>query len=149
MYRTFSSRCVKPISHRPPWVGRILLGVFLLFAGVSARAAEPDEKPAAKRSQAELRACLPTIRKKALFDNERENAAALRRCLGMYEVFLEGGLANTLDKGQVETAFLRSGIRVWQRETEYRDSVDEFTSRVRSAPDRRQQMEDATISPLA
>jgi len=145
MRRTFS-RQANRIRRRAAQASRILLCTLLLLAGVSTTAAAPPE---AKADAKQLRAYLPTIRLKAMFANEHDYAAELEDILKLYVIYLEGGLVNQDQKGEVEEQLLQARIRVLQRDRDYHDSLDKFMSRFKVTAERRQQMEAATISPPA
>ncbi|MGH7223380.1 MAG: hypothetical protein ACRELF_09140, partial [Gemmataceae bacterium] len=125
--------------------------VSLVLLGANRAAAEPPpakEKSAAKEPPATFRAYLPTIRLKALLDNERQSVADLQTWLRIYEVYLVGGLVNLVQRGQLEEGLHRSRLRVLRLETDYRDSLDQFTRRFRISEKLRRQMEESVTSPL-
>lgn len=137
-------------SLRPQLGSRVLFLALVLFGGgLIAAAAPPDrEKPNAKESPASFRAYLPTIRLKALRDNERQAVADLEEWLGRYEVYLEGGLVNLAQRGQLEEEYHRSRLRALRLDMDYRDSLDQYTSRSRDSEERRRLMEDAAIKSI-
>ncbi len=151
MFRTFSSRAAHVIRRHSTRKNAVLLCVFLSLLGLSAGAAPLTEgdKLEGKNSFAQLRAYLPVIRRKALLDNERQYVADLERWYRIYERYQESGLVNQIQLNQVEEAILQGRIRILRRETDYRDSLDEYTHRFTVVVERRQQMEDAMISLLA
>src|SRR5947209_7064985 len=105
-----------------PRIGRgAFLAALLMLAG-PARAAPPGPKPEAKEAADQLRAFLPTLRHKALLDNEREYAAALQKALRLYRACMDGGLVGVWHVNRVEEEVLRAGARALRREAEYLDS---------------------------
>lgn len=141
MLRMLSSLC-------PQLGSRVLFLALVLFGGglIAAAAPPAQEKSDAKESPASFRAYLPTIRLKALRDNERQSVADLEKWLQRYERYLQGGLVNLLQRGQIEEEYHRSRLRVLRLDADYRDSLDLFTSRFRDSAKRRGEMEDAAIS---
>lgn len=131
------------------FVAVCLTGI-LLFGDSWASAADTPAKEKAdnKESLAQLRAYLPAIRCKALLENERQTVAQLKKFLALTRTFVEGGLVDSVQAGQVEEALLRARLRLLQRETHYHDSLDEFTQRSNISAERRQEMENATFLPL-
>ncbi|HTU18288.1 MAG TPA: hypothetical protein VMG10_09545 [Gemmataceae bacterium] len=150
MHGTQSSAQTNRASAQSAWGSQVLLAAVLLFGGNLTAADPPQrkEKSDGKESPATFRAYLPTIRLKALLDNERESVADLEKWLQKYEIFLEGGAVNLIERGQLEEGFLRDRLRVLQLEAEYRDSLDQFTRRLHISQERRRQMEEAVTSPL-
>lgn len=150
MLYPLSSHLNHPFESRSRCESSALFFVLLMLAGTFARAAEPTEKlrTDAKESLASFRVYLPTIRLKSLRDNERQSVADLEKWLKYYDVWLEGGVVNLLQRGQIEEQYHRSRVRALRIDTDYRDSVDQFTSRFRVSEERRRQMEDAAIVPL-
>ncbi|HEY7428675.1 MAG TPA: hypothetical protein VH682_30880 [Gemmataceae bacterium] len=151
MLRTFSSRAAHSIYRHLARESGVLLYVLLPFFAVSAVAALPpdNDKTDVKKSLVQFRAYLPTIRHKALLDNQRRYVADLERSLELYEVYVAGGLTNQFQKGLVEEGLLKERIRLLQRDRDYRDSLDQFTLRFDLNAERRRQMENAAVSPLA
>jgi hypothetical protein len=135
---------------RTKWGSRVLAVALMLLGGNLANTAPPpdQEKSDAKGSPASLRAYLPTIRLKALLDNERQSVADLQQWLRKYAVWLEGGAVNLMQKGQIEEEYQRSRLRALRLDADYHDSLDEFTSRFRISEEGRKQMENAALSPM-
>lgn len=133
---------------RTKWGSRVLVVAVVLFSGRLAAAAPAEEKPDAKEPAATFRAYYPTIRLKALLDNERQSVADLEEWLRTYDVWLEGGLVNLMQRSQIEVELHRSQLRALRLDTDYRDSLDQFTSRFNVSAERRRKMEDAARSPL-
>lgn len=129
---------------------RVLLCVVLMLAGSLASAADPPAKAKTdgKEAAAHFRAYLPVIRLKAKLDSERQEVANLEEWLRKYEIWLEGGAVNLIERSQIEEGYHRSRVRVLRLDADYRDSLDQFTSRFRISAERRRQMEDAATSPL-
>jgi len=118
MHRTLSSAQTNGAYSQSVWGSRVLLSTLLLLAGNLAAADPPPakEKSDAKESLATFRAYLPTIRLKAMLDNERQSVADLQMWLRTYEMYLDGGLVNQIERGQLEEGFLRNRLRVLRRE---------------------------------
>jgi hypothetical protein len=134
------------------WVGvsRILLFALLPFCGSWSSAAEnpSKEKADANESRGLFRSYLPTIRLKALLDNERQSVADLENWLIKYDLWLPGGLVTSRQRQPIAEELLLGRLRVLRRETAYRDSLDRFTRRFRATDEQRRQMEDEAISHL-
>ena len=150
MYRTLSSAQANRAYLQSVRGSLALLAALLLLGGNRAAAEPPPakEKAEGKESPATFRAYLPTIRLKALLDNERQSVADLQMWLRRYEVYLDGGVVNQIERGQLEEGFLRNRLRVLRRENDYRDSLDQFTRQFRISEKRRRQMEEAVTSPV-
>lgn len=145
-------------SWRAAWIvwwpvggGRLFLTLLLLLGSSWASAADApaNEKADSKESLLQLRAYLPALRCKALLDDERQSVAELEKLLQLSQAFVEVELAHRVQAGQVEETLLRSRLRLLRRETDYQDSLEEFTHRFKIPAPRRQEMEDAAILPLA
>ena len=131
--------------------GRLFLTAILLLGGswASAADAQANEKAVGKEFRAQLRAYLPAIRCKALLENERQSVAELKKLLMLSQTFVDCGLADSVQAGQVEEELLRGRLRLLRRDREYRDSLDQLTHRFKVPVKRLQEMENATILPLA
>lgn len=132
------------------WTSRVLIVAVMLLGGKLVAAASPPDqgKADAIEPAATFRAYLPTIRLKALLDHERQSVADLEDWLRTYDRWLEGGLVNQIQRGQIEEEFHRSRLRALRLDTDYRDSLDQFTSRFNISAEHRRQMEDTALSPL-
>ena len=149
MRHAFFSVQFQRILAKSATASRTLLITLLLGGGWASAADNPiEEKADDKESRAALRAYLPTIRLKALLDNERQFVADLESWLRKYEVWMEGGLVTPIQRDQIVEELLRARLRVLQRDTDYRDSLDQFGYRFNLSEERRRQMENAATSPL-
>lgn len=75
---------------------RLFLSALLLFGGCWTSGADTPAKQKAnsKESLAPFRAYLPTLRCKALLEEERKSVADLEQLLQLSRAFVEGGLAH-------------------------------------------------------
>jgi hypothetical protein len=108
--------------------------------------AEPANKP--KLALAQLQAYLPTLLQKAQVENARHQIAALQELLRVLRALEEGGDVSKLPLWAAEEVLLRCRLELLQRETAYRDSLDQFTIRFSVPPKRLQEIEEATLLPL-
>jgi len=76
----------------------------------------------------------PRFASNALLDDERQSVADLETWLRYYEVWLEGGAVNRIQKRVIEKEYHRSRLRALRLDMEYHDSLDQFTSRFGMSP---------------
>ena len=69
---------------------------------------------------------LSTLGEKAQLINQYRNIQALRRYFNLFQVYLEGGIVNSVQVGQVEQQLLRSNEQILTAQASYRDSLDQF-----------------------
>ncbi|MBY0233272.1 MAG: TolC family protein [Gemmataceae bacterium] len=69
---------------------------------------------------------LSAVGEKAVLVNQYRNIDALRRFLNLFQVYLEGGLVNAVQVGQVEQQLLQSLNTILTNQANYRISIDQF-----------------------
>jgi hypothetical protein len=69
---------------------------------------------------------LSTVGEKANLINQYRNIQALRRFFNLFQVYLEGGIVNSVQVGQVEQQLLRSNEQILSQQAGYRGSLDQF-----------------------
>src|SRR5262245_49530465 len=125
--------------------GIVAVAGILIAAGIS-RADPPPTEP--KQTQAQQREYLPVLLQRTLLENERESVRSLEDFFKLFEILREGGRVSDLQVAKVEQVLLQGRIRVVQRETDYRDALDQFKLRFDLTPERLQKIEESALLPL-
>jgi hypothetical protein len=86
---------------------------------------------------------------KALLGSGREQVDTLERLLKTYEAIRDGGAVSSSQVEELEWELLQARIRVSQRETDYRDSLDQIKLRVSAGSEQLQKIEEAAVFPIA
>ncbi|MFO0927974.1 MAG: hypothetical protein U0736_13190 [Gemmataceae bacterium] len=91
---------------------------------------------------------LSTLAEKAQLINQYRNIIALSRFLRRFRVYLEGGIVNSVQVGQVEQQMLRSIESALNQQASYRTSVDQFKLQLGLPMNLRLEVEDTQLEPM-
>lgn len=91
---------------------------------------------------------LSTLIEKAQLVNQYRNIVALQRFLTLFRVYLEGGIVNSVQVGNIEQTLLQSIDRTLTQQATYRQSVDQFKQQLGLPMWLRLEVEDGPLQPM-
>jgi outer membrane protein TolC len=91
---------------------------------------------------------LSTLGEKAVLVNQYRNIQSLQRFLELFRVYLEGGIVNSVQVGQVEQQLLRSIENVLSLQAGYRNDMDQFKLQLGLPMDIRIEVDDEPLEPM-
>ncbi|MFQ3649048.1 MAG: TolC family protein [Gemmataceae bacterium] len=91
---------------------------------------------------------LSTLGEKAQLINQYRNIQALRRYFNLFQVYLEGGIVNSVQVGQVEQQLLRSQEQILTAQANYRNSLDQLKQQLGLPMNLRIDVDEGPLQPM-
>lgn len=91
---------------------------------------------------------LSTVGEKAVLRNQYRNIEALRKYFNLFQVYLEGGIVNSVQVGQVEQQLLNSINNILTNQANYRISLDQFKQQLGLPMNLRIDVDDTPLRPM-
>jgi hypothetical protein len=91
---------------------------------------------------------LSTLGEKAQLVNQYRNIEALRKFFNLFQVYLEGGIVNSVQVGQVEQRLLDSLDNILSSQANYRNSIDQFKVQLGLPMHVRIDLDDGPLRPM-
>ncbi|MGL4554061.1 MAG: TolC family protein, partial [Gemmataceae bacterium] len=91
---------------------------------------------------------LSTVGEKATLRNQYRNIEALRKYFNLFQVYLEGGIVNSVQVGQVEQQLLNSINNILTNQANYRTSLDQFKQQLGLPMNLRIDVDDGPLRPM-
>ena len=91
---------------------------------------------------------LSTLGEKAQLINQYRNIQALRRYFNLFQVYLEGGIVNSVQVGQIEQQLLRSNEQILTSQANYRNSLDQLKQQLGLPMNLRIDVDEGPLQPM-